>query len=89
MPFTSIPMRHFSIQDNAMTLTEAEKLHKLMEIFESNPQNTESSYQLFMELNKHGMYLTVIRLYHKHNLNLITKEAELMQSQYDYAKDNI
>jgi len=73
-----------------MTLTEAEKLHKLMEIFESNPKNTESAYQLFMELNKHGMYLTVIRLYHKYNLNFITdKEVELMRSQYDYAKDNI
>lgn len=61
-----------------------------MEDFNSNPKNAESAYLLFRELNKQGMYLTVIRLYHKHNLAGSTdKEAELMRSQFEYAKDNI
>jgi hypothetical protein len=72
MPITNFSLRNFSsISGNPMSLTEAEKLQKLMEIFESNPKNTESANQLFMELNKHAMYLTVIRLYHKHKLDLI------------------
>lgn len=61
-----------------------------MEDFERNPKNMEACYLLFRELNRHGMYLTVIRLYHKHNLSSVTdKSAELMKSQLEYARDNI
>jgi len=83
--------RAFSnITNNAMSLPEAQKLHELMEDFERNPKNMEATYLLFRELNRHGMYLTVIRLYHKHNLASVTdKTADLMKSQFEYAKDNI
>lgn len=38
------------------------------------------------------MYLTVIRLYHKHELDRVSKtdkHYEHMQSQFEYAKDHI
>jgi len=48
---------------NTMTIPEAESLHNLMVQFELNPRNPENAYLYFRELNKHGMYLTVIRLF--------------------------
>ena len=36
--------------------------------FENEPENMDHAYKLFRELNKHSMYLTVIRLYWKHDL---------------------
>jgi len=35
--------------------------------FESDPQ-VESAFNLFKELNKHAMHLSVIRLFYKHEL---------------------
>ena len=78
--------------ENRMEVEEAEKLHELMDNFESNPSKSENAYVLFRELNKHGMYLTVVRLYNKHesDYNLRTdKSTELLKSQYEYARDNI
>ena len=52
-----------------MSLPDAEELQKHMENFESNPKNLDYAYVLFRELNKHGMYLTVVRIYNKHNFD--------------------
>ena len=67
--------------------------------------NVQTAYELFSELNRHGKYNTVIRLYDKyHHIYSIkkdpkiyelayssTKEAytERMQSQYEFARDNV
>ena len=50
-----------------MSLEQAELLHDYQSRFESNT-NVENAYKLFRELNKHHMYLTVIRLYWKHQM---------------------
>lgn len=74
-----------------MSLPDAEELHKHMENFESNPKNLDYAYVLFRELNKHGMYLTVVRIYNKHNFDRFSgeKKAEFIKSQFEYARDNI
>ena len=40
-----------------------------MQSFAEKPKNMEYAHKLFRELNKHEMYLTVIRLYWKHELD--------------------
>ena len=50
-----------------MTLEQAELLHDYQTKFEMSP-NVENAHKLFRELNKHHMYLTVIRLYWKHEM---------------------
>lgn len=50
------------------------------------------AYDLFSELNRHGKYNTVMRLYDKYELAYSsTKDpyTERMISQYDFARDNI
>ena len=54
----------------------------------------ENAYKLFRELNKHHMYLTVIRLYWKHQMgdkksSGVGGSYSMMNSQYEYAKDHI
>jgi hypothetical protein len=51
-----------------MTFEDVKKLHRLKEQFEKDPSNTQNAYELFAELNRHGKYNTVIRLYDKHEL---------------------
>jgi len=77
---------------NQMSLDQAEKLHEYQERYENNPQSIEFAYTLYRELNKHGMYLTVIRLYYKYDMDRAStsnKYTELMKSQFEYAKDHI
>ena len=62
------PARTFSTLDNAMSIEQAELLYEYQERFEKEPTSIEKAYKLFRELNKHGMYLTVIRLYYRHEL---------------------
>ena len=78
---------------NAMTKEQAELLHDFQTKFERNP-TVDSAYKLFRELNKHHMYLTVIRLYWKHEMSDQSSRGQaqsysMMQSQYEYAKDHI
>ena len=52
---------------STMTKEQAELLHNFQTRFESNP-SVDNAYKLFRELNKHHMYLSVIRLYWKHEM---------------------
>ena len=75
-----------------MTVDDAKRLHRLQTEFEKDPQNVQNAYELFAELNRHGKYNTVIRLYDKHELAFSsTKDTytDRMQSQYDFARDNL
>ena len=77
-----------------MSLEQAELLHNFQSSFESNP-SVDNAYRLFRELNKHHMYLSVIRLYWKHEMIDAPKASNqaasysMMQSQYEFAKDHI
>lgn len=74
-----------------MTLEQARALNELQKTFEDDP-TAFNAYKLFRELNKYDMFLTVIRLYWKHDLNkksLTAKQVQLMRSQYEYAKDHL
>ena len=67
-----VAKRNFSAsieQSTTMTLDQGRILHEYQERFEHDPNNIDAAYKLFRELNKHGMYLTVIRLYWKHELD--------------------
>ena len=60
--------------------------------FEKEPNNLELASKLFRELNKHGMYISVIRLFFKNKLDTTDTKKRFyteMMSQYDYAKDHI
>ena len=50
-----------------MTREQAELLHDYQSKFEVN-DSVDNAYKLFRELNKHNMYLSVIRLYWKHEM---------------------
>ena len=68
--------------------------------FEAEPNNLEFAYKYLrvsghlieQELNRHGKYLTVIRLFNKHETEFFknTKDSflEKINDQYEYAKDN-
>ena len=78
--------------DSSMSLDDVNKLHRLQSDFEKDPMNMQTAYELFSQLNRHGKYNTVIRLYDKYELAYSSmKEAytERMQSQYEFARDNI
>lgn len=51
-----------------MTLDDVQKVHRLQNDFEKEPHNSQVAYELFTELNKHGKYNTVVRLYDKYEL---------------------
>ena len=75
-----------------MTIEQAELLYDYQDRFERDPSSVANAYKLFRELNKHGMYLTVIRLYYRHDLDkasTIDQYYEHMNSQFEYAKDHI
>jgi hypothetical protein len=90
-----VPMRQSSTvirEANNMTQKQTEILYEYMRIFEEDPQNMESTYKLFREFNKHGMYISVIRLFYKNNLDQVSPTKtfyDQMRSQFDYAKDHI
>lgn len=75
-----------------MTLDDVQRLHRLQNDFEKDPLNVQAAYELFTELNKHGKYNTVIRLFDKYELAFSsTKDpyTDRMRSQYEFARDNI
>ena len=80
---------------STMTREQAELLHNFQSRFESNPSSVDNAYKLFRELNKHHMYLSVIRLYWKYEMVETSKKGtsaasySMMQSQYEFAKDHI
>ncbi len=75
-----------------MSLDDVQRLYRLQSDFERNPQNMQTAYDLFTELNRLGKFNTVMRLYDKYELAFISHKepyAERMQAQYEYARDNI
>jgi len=61
-----------------------------MQEFERDPRNPYSVQSYFYELNKHGMYLTVVRLYQKHNLSTLNADLSAgIKVQYEIARDNV
>lgn len=52
---------------------------------EKDPKNINATHQYFRELNRVGMYQTVVRLYHKHDYD----DSEKLRMQYDYAVDHL
>lgn len=77
--------------NNTMTMDQAEVLHDYQVKFEGNP-SVDNAYKLFRELNKHHMYLTVIKLYYKNEMDAQKKTEtnySMMQSQFEYARDHI
>lgn len=57
-----------------MSLEQAELLHSYQTRFEQNP-SVDNAYKLFRELNKHHMYLTVVKLYYKHVMDAQSKTS--------------
>ena len=51
-----------------MTLDDVRALGRYQEIFEKDPGSVKNAYKVFRELNRHGRYMTVVRLYDKHEL---------------------
>lgn len=76
-----------------MPIDEAEALHDLMVKFENNPQDPKNAFLYFQALNRHGMFLTVVRLYNKHNLKALESEtnnnAKFMKNEFEFAIDNL
>ena len=68
-----------------LNLELAEKLRILQANFEKDPKNVTAVYQYFRELNRIGMYQTVVRLYHKSEYG----DSEKIRMQYDYAVDHL
>lgn len=62
-----------------------EKLRILQTNHEKDPKNTQAAYKYFKELNRVGMYQTVVRLYHKHEYD----DSDKLRMQYDYAIDHL
>jgi hypothetical protein len=62
-----------------------------MEKFTVEDPSIDNATPLFKELNKHEMYLTVIRLFFKHELhaNKHLPGYEQMNNQVDYATDHL
>lgn len=52
---------------------------------EADPKNVNSAHLYFRELNRVGMYQTVVRLYQKHDYD----DSEKLRMQYDYAVDHL
>ncbi|CDW88406.1 metalloprotease m41 ftsh [Stylonychia lemnae] len=77
----------------AITGENVTKLLQYQHKFEQNPQNIESAFYYFRELNRNGHYPTVVRLYNKHELSYSisnqVKYFDKIRQQYEYAKENI
>jgi len=54
-------------QPTHMSKEEADLLYEYQMQFDKN-KDPKNAYQFFKELNKHGMHVTVIRQYYKHDL---------------------
>lgn len=62
-----------------------ERLRILQLNHEKDPKNIKATYLYFRELNRVGMYQTVVRLYHKYDYD----DSEKLRMQYDYAVDHL
>lgn len=82
-----MPMRNFCTpyKSKKMSLELVERLRVLQSNYEKDPRNIKAAYQYFRELNRVGMYQTVVRLYHKYDYD----ESEKVRMQYDYAVDHL
>mmetsp|Transcript_45927 Transcript_45927/g.33675 ORF Transcript_45927/g.33675 Transcript_45927/m.33675 type:complete len:140 (-) Transcript_45927:1297-1716(-) len=61
--------------------------------FINEPSEVEHAFNYFRELNRHGKYHTVLRLFNKHEMVLSYKRQspfyEKIMEQVDYARENI
>ena len=85
--FYGVNLRTFCTQykTKKLSLELVEKLRNLQRTHESDPKNINAAYQYFKELNRVGMYQTVVRLYHKYDYD----DSEKLRMQYDYAVDHL
>jgi hypothetical protein len=73
-----------------MRLEEAEVLSEYQTRFEKDPRNLSNTYEFFRLLNQHEMYLTLVRLYFKHELDSLkvnSSEVNLIHEQFNFAAD--
>lgn len=68
-----------------LSLELIERLRILQLNHEKDPKNIKAAYHYFRELNRVGMYQTVVRLYHKNEYD----DSEKLRMQYDYAVDHL
>ena len=80
-------MRNFctAFKKKKLNLELMERLRILQLNHEKDPKNIKAAYLYFRELNRVGMYQTVVRLYHKHDYD----DSEKLRMQYDYAVDHL
>ena len=65
-------MRRMSTGEDYYMKIEQNQIDKLLLLqknFEKEPNNIEAAHEYFKELNRQGKFLTVVRLYQKHELN--------------------
>jgi hypothetical protein len=88
-PFSlySVHMRAFCtpFKPKKLSLEMTEKLRILQLNHEKEPKNVQTAYKYFKELNRVGMYQTVVRLYHKYDYD----DSDKLRMQYDYAVDHL
>ena len=87
----SITMRRMSSYYTKIDENQMDKLLLLQKNFENQPNNIEAAHEYFKELNRQGKFLTVVRLYQKHELNFrkSSMHSEKIYQQYSYAADTI
>ena len=88
-PFMMGQMTHrmFSqiYKPKSMGIEMLERLKILQNNHEKDPKNVQAAFMYFKELNRVGMYHTVVRLYQKQDY----EGSDKLKMQYDYAIDHL
>ena len=74
----TVPIRHFAFtqQVNESRNLSLDSLFTYQKQFEQNPNNLEAGVSYFKELNRHGRFTTVVRIYNEHiNRTWVTEDA--------------
>ena len=75
-----------------MSHEEANKLHYFQVLFEDNP-TCENALHLFEQLNKYKMFMSVVRLFYKYEMDSERrqkqKDFESMRAEFEYARDRL
>lgn len=87
-------MRVFSTPfDPTMSIEQANTLYYKQQIFERKPEDMKAALDFFRELNKHEMYLTLVRLFFRHEVHSRVKDDLLLgpqvYEQFEFARDQI
>jgi hypothetical protein len=76
-----VPSRHFQSSDSDQPFAvkidayDTDRLLLRQKNFEKDPKNLQAAYEYLRELNRQGKYLTVRRLYQKHELSFRDNRA--------------